>query len=327
MNELNERELFVRYGSAASEAMFDFPCNFFQIPDCTGIIAYRVEFSCAVVFGGPICPSQETAKLIEAFYSFCHESNLNIIYIIVSEEFAKWAMNDHCKILIEVCEEFIFDPVLDPRLSSNRLRHRVDKALKHGLTVHEYIPFNAEIEDSLKQVGIRWQQARKGKQIYLGHLNFFENYTGKRWFYVKDDEQITSMIMLSRIEAYQGWLLKFLITTPEAFHDTSEFLMVSVLEILKKENCRFLTKGMLPANSLGEVIGLGYFSSGIARGIFKIISWIFKFKKRKEYWLRYNPKTKPAYILLCRPHIGFNEIRTLMKVFRTNHSMIDHHSV
>ena len=326
MDEINEKEkeLFIRYGTAASEAMFDFPCNFFQIPDCTGIMAYRIEFNCAVVFGGPICPPHETSKLIEAFHSFCHESNFNIIYVIVSEKFAKWAKENYdYNILIEVCEEFIFDPEFDPCLASNRLRHRVEKALKHGLTVHEYIPFDADIENSLKQVGIKWQQAIKGSQIYLGHLNFFENYAGKRWFYVKDGEQITSMIMLSRVEACEGWLLKFLITSPGAFHDTSEFLMTSVLKILRKENCHFLTKGMVPANSLGEVSGLGSFSTGVARGIYKIINWIFKFKKRKEYWLRYNPKVAPAYLLLCRPHIGLNEIRALMKIFRTSRSLLN----
>lgn len=175
-----ETELFIRYGSAGSEAMFDFACNFFQIPDCLGIIAYRVEYDCAIVFGDPICPVNEISKLTEAFHSYCYASNLNIIYIIVSEKFAQWAMCSACSTLIEVCEEFIFDPEFDPCLTSNRLRHRVDKALKHGLTVHEYMPFNADIENSLKELGIKWQKTRKGSEIYLGHLNFFENYAGKR---------------------------------------------------------------------------------------------------------------------------------------------------
>lgn len=131
------------------------------------------------------------------------------------------------------------------------------------------------------------------------------------------------MVMLSKIEAYEGWLLKFLITAPDAFHDTSDFLMISVLEILRKENCRFLTKGMVPVNSLGEIRGLGYFNTLIAKGLYKIITRIFNFEKRKGYWLRYNPKIAPAYILFGRSNLGFNEIRALMKVFRTNHSSLN----
>ena len=169
-----ERDLFIRYGSAASEALFDFPCHFFRTPDCIGTVAYRVEFKCAIVFGGPICPPDETSTLIEAFHKFCQESDLNVIYIIISEEIAKSIKDYDGKILIEVCEELILDLEHDLCLSSKRLRHRVEKAWKHGLTMHEYIPFDAEIEDSLKQLGIKWQQAIKGPNIYLGHLTFLK---------------------------------------------------------------------------------------------------------------------------------------------------------
>ncbi|MBS4167516.1 phosphatidylglycerol lysyltransferase domain-containing protein [Parachlamydia sp. AcF125] len=319
IHEVNEKEkkLFIRYGSAASEAMFDFPCHFFRIPSCQGVIAYRIEYGCAIVFGEPICPPRETSMLVEAFHYHCQEENLNIIYIIVSEKFAKWAKSSYCNILIEACSELIFDPEIDPCLASNRLRHRVEKASKRGLTVHEYIPFDAEIEDTLKHIGVKWHKAIKGPHIYLGHLNFFESYMGKRWFYAKEGEKITGMIMLSRVEASHGWLLKFLTTSPDASPATSEFLMTSVLEILRKENCRFLSKGTAPANFLGEVSGLGYISMHILSTLYKVISKIFKFEKRKEYWLRYGPKVVPSYLLFHRPHIGLNEIRALMKVFKT----------
>lgn len=319
MNATEEKELFIRYGSAASEAMFDFPCDFFRLPDSTGIIAYRKEFQCAIVIGDPICPPEETKKLTKAFHEFCKESHLNIIYIIVSEKFAKLAENYGCKISIEVCEEFVFDPANDPSLQSNRLRHRVEKAKKHGLTVHEYLPHDAEIEKSLTEIGREWQRAIKGPNVYLGHLNFFEDYSGKRWFYVKDGEKITSMIMLSKIEAADGWLLKFMINSPEAIHDTSEFLVTSVLEILRNENCHFLTKGMMPSNVLGHVKGLSSPSTWIIKNIYQGISWFYKFKKRKDYWLRYFPKALPSYLVLSNSHIGLNEARALMNVFKTSH--------
>lgn len=320
MNEINEkaRELFIHYGSAASEAMFDFPCHFFEIPNCIGMILYRVEFNCAIVFGDPICPLEEIPKIVEAFHSFCNKMNFNIIYIIVSEKFAKWAIEE-CKVLIEVCEELIFDPKIDPCLASKRLQHRIEKACKHGLTIHEYLPFDAEIENDLKQIAIKWQQSIKGPNLYIGHLNFFETYIEKRWFYVKDGERMTAMAMLSKVEAHKGWLLKFFMTLPDAFHDTSEFLMISILEILRKENCPFLTKGMVPVNSLQNIIGLNRISMWISKFVYKIISKIFKFKKRKEYWFRYNPQTLPSYLLFYRSHIGLNEIRALMRVFKCNH--------
>lgn len=327
INTNKEKELLISYGSAASEAMFDFPCNFFRLSDFEGTIPYRIESGCAVVFGEPLCPAHETEDLVEAFHQHCHASNLNVIYLIVSETFARWAHNRYSRILIEVCEELIIDPQKDPCQASHRLKHRVEKAEKHGLTVQEYLPIvkvDPTIEDAFKQIATKWQEAIKGPNIYLGHFNFFETYEGKRWFYARDGQQIISMIMLSKLKAKNGWLLKFLITSPKAFQDTSEFLMTSVLKILRNEHCTFLTKGVLPVDFLKEIDGLSTVSRWNIKFLFKLILWVFKFKKRKAYWLRYNPKIEPAYLLFENSRISFKEIKALIKVFKSNFQLMNH---
>lgn len=311
-------QLQLQYGSAASEAMFDFPCHFFQTPGCIGTIAYRLEHQCAVIFGDPICPPKEVQPLTEAFHEQCRTLNLNIIYIIASAKFAAWAKRSLCRIAIAVCEEQIFDPAFDPSQKHNKLKHKIDRAIKHGLTVHEYVPLNPDIEKSLAHVGAKWLQAIKGPHIHLGYLNFFENRAGSRWFYVKDGEHITSMAMLRRLESQKGWLLKFLVTLPDAFRGTSEFLMSSVLKVLREENCHFFTRGMSPVDTLEEIEGLGVFSRSAAKTIYKLVRWFFQFEKRKEYWLKFDPKCAPAYLLIARPHIGLNEIRALMKAFKVD---------
>lgn len=310
-----DRELCVLYGSAGSEAMFDFPCKVFRHPDCIGVIPYRLHYNCAIIFGDPICPENELQTLTHAFYKYCDEFHWNVIFITASEKFANWKQND-CKISMEVCKELIFDPQFDINHASHRLQHRIEKAMTHGLTFHEYIPIDKEIEKSLLEIGLKWQKSIKGPQLYLGHLNFFENYDGKRWFYVKDGNQVTSILVLSKLQAQDGWLLKFLMTLPNSFHETSEFLMMSVLKKLRKENCHYLTKGMVPVDSLGEVKGLGYFSTQAVKSVYKVISTLFRFKERKEYWNRYAPKSVPSYLLIHHPKLGLNEIRALIKVFR-----------
>lgn len=319
INEANakEKELLIQYGSAASEAMFDFPCAFFRTTGCIGFVPHRIENNCAVVIGEPVCPQEEMEKLATAFHAYCHELSLNIIYIIVHKKFATWAKANYCSILMKVCDELIMDPQNDPCLLSSRLRHKVEKATKEGLTVYEYFPFDSDIEKAIKDVGIQWQQSIKGPSIFLGHLNFFDSYMGKRWFYIKDGEEITSMLMLCRLDAYNGWLLKFLITKPNAIRGTSEFLVTSVLERLRNENCSYLTKSVVPTEALDEIEGLGPFPKWGAHSIYKLISWVFKFPQRKEYWLKFHPQEEPAYLLFARPNIGINEIKALRSAFRT----------
>lgn len=308
----DEIDLIIRYGSPSSEAMLDFPCYIFQIPDGIGMIAYRIEFQCAIVFGDPICPENELINISEAFLKYCNEAHLHIIYIIVSEKFAK-LLQDYFPISIEVCEELIFDPQMDISSKSNRLKHRLNNAIKRGLTFHEYTPFDEKIEKSLLDIGMSWQKAKKEKTLHLGHLNFFETRKGKRWFYVKDGEVITSMAMLSRYDAKDGWLLKFFFTLPNVFHETSEFLMISLLDTLKHENCNFLSKGMVPIDSINKLKGFKY-GAFFIKSTYNLIGGLFKFKKHKQYWERYFPKKIPSYILFSNSRIGLREIRALIKV-------------
>jgi lysylphosphatidylglycerol synthetase-like protein (DUF2156 family) len=317
--EMDEKKIkeFIQWGSAGSEVMFDFPCLIFEIPNHLGFIAYRIESGCAIVFGDPICPEDETLHLTEAFHRYCQESKMNIVYIIVSRKFAQWAFSHFCHTMIEVCEELIFDPEVILSHLSHRLSYRVNHGLKHGLIVHEHFSEDEKIEQAILQVGVQWRRAKKGLQIHLGSLNFFKNRMGKRWFYVTDGEKVTAMAMLSKIEARGGWLLKFLITSPDAIEYTSELLMITILETLHKENCHFLTYGMVPVESLGEIRGLGCFSAWFARSLFNIVKWIFKLEQRKAYWQRYHPTIEPSYVLFDS-HLGLKQLRALMKAFKIN---------
>lgn len=312
-NEIED--LLHRWGGPISEAILDPRSDFFQVPEIEGFIGYRLTSSCAVIYGDPVCASEDKYRLAEAFQKYCHEKKLNPIYISASEQFAKSAINRLCKILIEIGEGISFDPFIDPKEGTKRyrLRNRINHALHLGLAVHEYVSKDKSIEEAIQNVGVAWLKARQGPQIYLGELNFFENRNGKRWFYVTDQEQkIIAVALLSRLDAYEGWLLKFLIIMPETPRGTSELLMTSILEILKKEECHFLTYGMVPAENLGEIIGLKKISSWVVKIIFKTAKWIFHLDQRKLYWQKFHPKIEPCYLLFSQPKIGIKEIRALM---------------
>lgn len=304
-----------RWGCSISEAVLDPACQFFHVPNIDGLIGYRLESNCAVIYGDPICAPNDMPLLAEAFHLYCQERKRNIIYVSASEGFAKWAIDHLCSIMIEVGEEVIFDPQVNCQEGpkGSRLRNKISHAHMLGLSVAEYLTYDTKLEQAIQQIGAAWLQAREGPQIYLGHLNFFENRMDKRWFYIKQGEHILGIALLSRLEARAGWLLKFLISVPNSPRGTSELLMTSVLEILRSENCHFLTYGMVPADQLGKIAGLGKFSSWLAQCAFNAAKWIFKLDQRRIYWQKFHPKTEPSYIVFCEPRIRLQEIRALMK--------------
>lgn len=312
-----------RWGSSASEAVLDSSSSIFRLPPMEGFIGYRVVSNYAVVIGDPICPSDALSFLTHAFHEHCEKNNLNVVYIIVSEEFAKLAMQNLCRVMIEVGEELVFDPQFDPTEGphGNRLRNKVSYARRHGLVVNEYNgkKRDPKLEHCILQVGDAWLKARRGPQLHLGgSLNFFASRTNKRWFYVQQGSTILGTALISRLEAQNGWLLKFLMGVPGAPRGTTELLMTSILETLRKEDCHFLTYGMVPAKQLGEVEGLSKFSAWLTQNIFKIAKWVFNLDQRKTYWKKYHPRTQRSFVLFNKPEISFKGIRAIIKTLNGN---------
>ncbi len=152
-----------------------------------------------------------------------------------------------------------FDPKEDPLEGPrNKLRNKVNHAQHVGLSFHEYKKGDPELEKKFQEVGDEWLKSRKGPQIYLANVDFFNDRKDKRWFYLKDqNEHLVAVALLTHLEAREGWYLKFLIALPNAPRGSSEKLMVEVLSVLRKENCRLLTYGLVPSENLGEIVGIG----------------------------------------------------------------------
>jgi len=315
--ELDLEELSVRWGSAASEVMQDYPSLIYSLPDIEGAMAYRIINGYAIVFGDPLCPDESLEVLMESFTSYCKSKKLEQIFVITSEKFSQWAINEqYFRIMIDVCEELILDPFADVFGHSSKLKARANHAIRNGLEVKEYLSDDKKIEAAITRVGVLWRRGRHGPQIHLGHLNFFEKKLGKRWFYVEQSNKVIAMAMLCKMEKYNGWFLKFLLTIPNADKHTSELLMNVILEKLKNEHCHYLSGGMVPINSIERTYGLTPFSQWAIKIIFKIIKWVFKLEQRKAYWLRYHPTVKPSYVLFSSSKFDLKQLTALLKSFQ-----------
>lgn len=303
------------WGTSLSEAILEYDFELFTSNDIKGCIGYRVENHCAIVFGDPICPDEKIFELAQKFHEFCLENQLNAIYVCASEKFSDWAIQHICHIKLEIGEEPIFDPKMDPTEGprGNKLRYKIKHAKEIGLVVKEYLSSDPKLEEEMCHLGKKWLASRKGPQIHLGELEFFKDRNYKRWFYAIYEGTIVGVAILSHLEKQKGWLLKFLIIDPEAPKLSSEFLMYSIMETLKKEDHQFLTNGIVPLSTLGEVVGLSSFTKFIAQMAFKISNRIFHFEDRKTFWRKFRPSSNKSFVLFSNPRIGLNEIRALIK--------------
>ena len=310
-----------QWGNSTSEAINEPKCHLFCAPGIEGVIGFRMEKGRAVVLGDPVCDPKNTKKLAMAFHEYCDKNDLIVIYLLVTKSFASWAIDNICNVMVEVCDEVVFNPQHDPLQGSKgrRLRNKVNHAQSLDLRVSEYISHNPKLESDMMKVGEKWLKDRKGFQIYLGNFKLFDIRQDRRWFYVKDkEENIIAVAMLRRLDLNKGWFIKFMVTSPDAPRGTSEFLMTSIFKTLGGENCHYISVGAVPGDKLGEIRGLGSFSKFFVRSVFSVSKWLFHLDQRKFYFQQFNPINEPTYILFSKGRAGINDIRALMNVLNVN---------
>lgn len=307
---------FVRkFGDLNTDAVLDSFCSTFSIPEVEGVISYRIEAGSAVVFGDPLCTEEDRKKLVEAFQSYCREKDLKIVYVIVSPKFADSFLQEQEGVLIQFGHKLILDPRDNPakRTGSRAVlvRKKVKRARTEGVSFAEYLNEDLHLEKEMEGVGKAWLGKREGAQIYIAHLNFFNDKEGKRWFYAKKEGKVIGFLILNEIQASKGWLLNNLIITQDAPPGTSELLVISTLEVLEKEECENVVIGPVVSSQIESIRGLNPFVSWIIRRVFTIAKSCFRLEGQTIFWDKFAPKTEPSYVLFEK--VGIRTIRALMK--------------
>lgn len=305
-----------KFGGSASIVLLDGLCDIFTLPGIEGAIGYRKQSKSAIVFGDPVCSEENKPILAKAFEKYCSSLALTIVFVTTSETFSNWALGNVCKLSIQAVEELSVDPQYLPTtgIRVRRLRSKLHQAKRSGISIHEYVnSYDPSLEKAIESVGEKWLKGRTGPQIYLAKVDLFGCREGKRWFYAIQNGSVVGTLFLQQVESKGGWLLQLLMTDPIAPIGTSEFLVQSVLETLKKENCTYLSFGVALLEELVPVSCLGPMRFFLAKSLFNVAAKLFSLHGKRKYWEKFQPKAEKIYILLPTKHIRLREILRMMK--------------
>ncbi len=317
-NTKNQRDLLVKqvrlWGDLNTDAILDPRCQTFTFPGIKGLIGYRIESNCAIVFGDPICAPADKLPLAQAFDNYCREKSLKVVYAIASAGFSDLAMQGCCNVSIQFGHKLIIDPSSNPLEKTGSkgvlLRKKVKHASNEGITVKEYIPHDPQMELAIEHIGSAWLQARRGPQVYISHLSFFNDREGKRWFYAQKDGHIVGILLLNEIQASAGWLLNNLILTANAPNGTSELLITSAFKALEAEKCSFVAIGPVTTKKLDNIVGLGTVSTWLIKAVFNLSKRVFRLDGQTLFWEKFQPENEPSYLLF--KDLDFSSIKALM---------------
>lgn len=316
MNSPNVVDCVRRLGGSCSAAILDEATSIYSIKPVDGLIGYRLENSSAVVYGDPVCQTEDWEVLVQSFHDDCAEKDLGIVYISTSETFARWAHARFCGTLIQFGKELVLDPHDDPQkltgTHASLLRRKVRHAIKEGVVVHELLTPDPHIQAGIEQVRDRWLNGRQGLQIHISNPRVFSDREGKRWFYAQENDRITGVVVLNQLQNRKGWLLNHLMHT-DAANGTPELLVSTALDALARENCHYVTFGTVTATELGEINGLSQLSSWMCSRLYRLITWMFHLESRPKFWEKFHPRAEPLYLLFSRKTVRIRELRALMR--------------
>jgi lysylphosphatidylglycerol synthetase-like protein (DUF2156 family) len=301
-------ECIQRWGNPASIALMDPDCLVFSQDSLEGIIGYKIQAHHAIVFGDPLCPPEHVDALTQAFHNQFKDSVKNIIYLATTKKFTHEALEHECEAALSIGQEMIIDPTQDPRAQSgdkaSTLRRNCKKAVQHEITVHEYTDQDPALEKMMNSLGESWSQHRQGPQVYLQQVSIFSHRECKRFFYAKQNNKIIGVLILTRLDAYQGWVISFAMIDPQASYSTSDYLIVNALETLGKEGCHFLAIGTVPSQSINDIIGLGTLNTWCVRQAYAASLKLFHLTERERYWKKFCPTHESTYLMLAKPQLG-----------------------
>lgn len=309
-----------QYGTANSDAVLDPHCQLFSLPHIHGLIGYRMESDCAIVYGDPICSLQDRTELVTAFHRFCGDQSKQVVYLVASEEFKEWSEGKTCEASIEFGGELYLDPTDDPRKGPKGAltRRKVRHAVKEGVAAQEYQDYDEEMENAMMELSKRWLENRSGPQVFISHITLFENRKGKRWFYATQGDKIIGVVAISRLRSKDGWLLNRLMIDPDAPGGTPELLVITAIDQLAKEGCHYVTFGGVPGKEIGEVGGFGQVGQWLIPKIYTFTCRFFHLGGRQTFWKKFQPQSQKRYVLFGRAALGYSELMGLIRALNVS---------
>lgn len=304
-----------QWGDLNTDAILDSNCKIFSIPSINGIVGYRIEDRCAIVFGEPLAPAAEQGNLTQAFEEFCKQQGLNIVYAIISENFTNSLPQFKKRITIQYGNKLILDSNHNPLHGSGPkatlVRKKVKHAINDGVMINEYIHHDEALEKAMAELGQAWSNSRYGPQVYIAHHSFFKDREGKRWFYAMQKEQIRGFLILNALHSSNGWLLNNVIISADAPAGTSELLITTALKTLEEEKSNKVFIGPVTTMQNPEIKGASAIYSWLIRIGFKVAKKIFRLEGQRIFWEKFQPKQEPSYVMLDK--INFRTVRALLK--------------
>ncbi|WP_431065227.1 phosphatidylglycerol lysyltransferase domain-containing protein [Methylotuvimicrobium sp.] len=312
-------DLVRQYGGPVSHAALDPLRSTFRTPGIDGLISFLLVRRCAVVFGDPICATEDKPRLTGAFASYCAGKGWSILFVAVTADLQVYA-RDRGYASMEFASLLMTDPQNDPEAGpqGRHLRQHLNHTRRTGVTVREHQgEIDAQMEAQTQAACDAWLDDRRGPQMYLGRPRLFDDKVGRRWFLGEQAGKVVgflSMLWVGGLESQ--YLINIGFSAPNAPLHTNELMIVTALQALREEGVDSVCLGVGPLEALGRIEGCGAIVEFLSRRLYRLAAKLMHQHGKTVFWEKFGiTKREPLYLIFQSSRLRPTELYALLRAF------------
>lgn len=284
----------------------------FTAPGLDGIVTYRPAGRYFVQFAGPFAPEDQYAALLEKFLAFARERRRRVLAIQLQQADAE-IYAKHGFAVNQLGASYAVDLTKFTLRGSKfmRLRNKISRALRSGLTVHDVDA--ADEEAALAEIDADWLRGKgkhtKALRFLVGeHAGPYQKH--RRLFLGRIDGQAIGYISYSPVYGSRsGWMHDLSRRRVEVPPGVMEAINSTAIEAFRAEGAPWLHFGFTPFTGLDpdhEVASASGAVGRIVRLLAERGSFIYPAQTQLAYKEKWGPHVVlPEYVAFQgRPRIG-----------------------
>ncbi|NGO66849.1 bifunctional lysylphosphatidylglycerol flippase/synthetase MprF [Streptomyces boncukensis] len=301
--------------------------RYFTTPSADGVIAYRRTGRYLVQFGGPFAPDEDYPRLLGEFAAYARERRLRVVGVQLQHADAvRYAEQGFTVNQIGASYAVDLDRFSLRGTRFMRLRNKISRALRSGLTVREAPAGGADDwTASVRELDASWL-AGKGK--HAKPLEFLVGQLGgaaqphRRLFLGLIGDELAGYISYSPVYGSRaGWLHDLSRRRPDGPPGVAEAVNSHAIEVFRGEGAGWLHFGFTPFTGLDprcEVPGHSPAFRWLVRQLWERGNAVYPARSQLAYKEKWAPDAVTAEYIAFR---GRASLRSFAHVFRTANAL------
>lgn len=274
-----------------------------------GVASYALSGHTMVVCGDPVCRHEDLPVFLREILDYAESIHRHLIFLGTLETCLS-AYREAGLGIYKSGEEAVFSVPTWSMAGGKcaKARSNYHTAVHHGLTVHEYKPYEKRdpaIEQEMKDISAQWfdEKHTSRLQFAVGSM-MLDKECDKRYFYAVDGDGIMQGFhVLNPYLSGKGWIVDIMRRRDGCPHGVMELLFHDEMELLKKEGAAEASFGIAPLFNTEDEPHPTAFEKG-EHYVFENMNYIYGFKSLYEAKNKFNPTWKNVYIVCSPRHMS-----------------------